>query len=328
MEKEQYNWQQLVQYFNNPEDPALEKAIQEWRAASPDNEQLFGQVQLLWQFAPDLKVLDQLNVPAATVQLHAALPYNEQEEKIHTLPARRYKWFRVAAIGIPALLAAWWFYHVNTKISYKELRTLAGNIDSVTLTDGSRVYLDKNSTIRYPENMAKSRTLFMDQGTAFIEVAGNAVHPFILKLPQSSITVLGTAFNIQVKEKSIGITVKSGKIKFESAQNNEKTAVLIAGEGLEFSSATGQLQQFNAINSNEDAWLTHELVFVDAPLQEVCRKIETLYNVKIQLQGKVPVKKLNANFKHNKLEEILEILQAAYPISVQQQHNDIIITGR
>jgi transmembrane sensor len=325
MGQEPFNWQLLVQYFNNPQNTVLEQEVRQWQTASPENEHIFHQLQQIWQLTPELKILDKLDIKAATAQLNAILP---QADTFDAPPARRYLWIRIAAISIPAILAAWWFYYNSAKTTYTEKHTLAGNIDSVKLADGSHVYLDKNSKIRYPDKMASTRTVFMEQGTAFFEIAPQAGKPFIVKLQHSSITVLGTAFNIQLKDNSIGVTVKSGKIKFAAEKNNEQETILSAGDGLEFSPATGAIQLFNAVNNNEDAWITHELIFVDAPLSEVCKKMESFYQVKISLQGKIPVKKLNATFKDNKLEEVLEVLQATYPIAVAQRNKTITITGR
>ncbi|NLR65671.1 DUF4974 domain-containing protein [Chitinophaga varians] len=323
MEKETINWLQLVKYLNNPQDAALEQQVRQWAAASPENEATFLQVQQLWQLSPDLKILDQLDTHAAIARLQEALP----EEKTIQLPARRYRWFRAAAVIIPVVAAASWYYYHTSTVTYKEKATLA-SIDSLLLPDQSRVYLDKNSRVRYPERMQKNRTVIMEQGTAYFDVATQTTTPFVVKVGQSSITVLGTAFNIQMEDRRIGVTVKTGKIRFASGHANAAETILTAGEGLHFDPATGSLEQYNAINSNADAWITHELVFVDAPLSEVCKKVEALYQVKINLRGKIPVKKLNATFKNNKLEEVLEVLQATYPITVVHRNREITITGR
>ncbi|MGN7823004.1 FecR family protein [Chitinophaga sp. 22536] len=323
MEKETINWLQLVKYLNNPQDAALEQQVRQWAAASPENEATFLQVQQLWQLSPDLKILDQLDTDAAIARLQEALP----EEETIQLPARRYRWFRAAAVIIPVVAAASWYYYHTSTVTYKEKATLA-SIDSLLLPDQSRVYLDKNSRVRYPERMQKNRTVIMEQGTAYFDVATQTTTPFVVKVGQSSITVLGTAFNIQMEDRRIGVTVKTGKIRFASGHTNAAETILTAGEGLRFDPATGSLEQYNAINSNADAWITHELVFVDAPLSEVCKKVEALYQVKINLRGKIPVKKLNATFKNNKLEEVLEVLQATYPITVVHRNREITITGR
>lgn len=323
MEQEQINWLQLVKYLNNPQDPVLEQAIRQWISASPEHEAAFLQVQQLWQLSPDLKILDQLDTQAAIIRLQEALP---PEETDYQLPKRRYRWFSAAAITIPVIAAAWWCYHTYSHTSYKEKATLAA-VDSLRLQDQSRIYLDKYSRLRYPEKMQQERTVFMEQGTAFFSIAPDT-HPFIVKIGQSSITVLGTSFNIRMNGQRIGVTVKTGKISFASGHNNTPETILIAGEGINYDPVTGALEQFNAINSNADAWITHELVFIDAPLAEVCKKVESLYQVQISLQGKIPVKKLNATFKNNKLEEVLEVLQATYPITVVQHNREIIITGK
>ncbi|NML41281.1 DUF4974 domain-containing protein [Chitinophaga sp. G-6-1-13] len=324
MEKETINWLQLVKYLNNPQDTALEQQVRQWAAASPENEATLLQVQQLWQLSPDLKILDQLDTKNAIARLQEALP---EDETVHHLPARRYHWFRVAAVIIPIVAAASWFFYHSGTVTYKEKATLAA-IDSLLLPDQSRVYLDKNSRVRYPERMQKNRTVIMEQGTAYFDVATQTATPFVVKIGQSSITVLGTTFNIHLENYRIGVTVKTGKIRFASGHTNAPETILSAGEGLHFDPATGSLEQYNAINSNADAWITHELVFVDAPLSEVCKKVEALYQVKINLRGKIPVKKLNATFKNNKLEEVLEVLQATYPITVVHRNREITITGR
>ncbi|WP_143307649.1 FecR family protein [Chitinophaga vietnamensis] len=324
MEQETNYWQQLVQHLNDPGNTALQEQVQQWLAQSPGHEALYRQVQQLWELAAETKALDELSLPAAIARLHAALP---PDDTPGLQPVRRYKWFRVAAaVTIPLLALAWFLFRPHA--AYLEKNTLAGNIDSIRLPDGSKVYLDKYSKIKFPEKMKASRTVILEQGNVFFEVNTNAIQPFIVKAGSASVTVLGTSFNMQLSNNRVDVGVKTGKVQFDGGQRHPQASVLSAGDGLAFDLSTGEATPFNAATSNNDAWLTHELVFIDAPLMEVCSAMESLYQVKISLQGKIPLKKLNATFKRNKLEEVLAVLQAAYPITVVQHRDTIIITGR
>ncbi|RAJ08577.1 FecR family protein [Chitinophaga skermanii] len=325
MDENTINWQLLVQHFNDPSDDDLQQQVSAWLSANPSHQNMYEELKRVWELSADAKVLQHFNVQEESAALSALLP----DKPVYELPAdpiSRYRWYKIAAAVLLASIGGYWFYRDANKINFLT-KTTAQQIDSVILYDGSRIILHKNSSIRYASNMVKAdaRAIYLEKGTAFFDVQPNDQQAFEVHVNHSKITVLGTAFNVNVEGEAINVDVKSGKIKFEP--RSENGVVLHGGQSIDYTPQRG-ITTRNSTNENADAWATKELVFVDASLAEVCKQLEDVYQVTISMKGHVPLKKLNATFRNNPLSDVFEVLEAAYPIEIEQSGQQIIITSK
>ncbi|MCY1514907.1 hypothetical protein D9M68_494730 [compost metagenome] len=137
----------------------------------------------------------------------------------------------------------------------------------------------------------------------------------------SNVTVLGTSFNIKLSDSTIVLGVMTGRVLF-SPYKDGVSSLLTAGQALTYDKVR---KEFTAKGiQNEDAWLTRKLVFVDTPLEEVCKQLSAYYGVEIRLQDNFHTsKKLNANFKDQQLDEVLDVLKEMYNIDIHKERNQI-----
>jgi len=318
--------QKLACYLDDPGQDELKKEIDRWRAASPQNEKAFQEYYKIWSTAAGLHVLAALDAEKQPVPPVA----DRQIPMTPISPAntwrRKTRWLWNAAAVLILGAAGYWMYARSTNITYAEKTTLANTVDSIIMADGSKIFLDANTHVKYPVKMnGPQYTVQLMQGNAFFQVATNAKRSFIVVVDQSSITVLGTSFNINATGSDIALSVKTGKVMFAPTPDYEKTMVA-AGSGVVYNKLTQTITRFDAVNANNDAWITQELAFVDAPLQEVCKKLEAHYKVKITIVGNISsLGKLNVTFNDNKLEEVLDVLKETYPISIVRKADHIII---
>lgn len=327
MSKDSIQWELLVKHFNDPQDTLLAQEVAAWRNESPDNQSTYEELSRLWNFSGEISILDSIDLKNEVNSLVEKLPASdiiaEEQPPVSGRSSRKWMWAAAVLLIVGATIA-WWTLEMN-KVKYLDKLTDATTADTLLLSDSSRIYMDHNSHVRYLDRWTgQSRTVFMERGNAFFDIAPDPA-PFIVKVGTSSITVLGTSFNIRLQGHTLNLSVKTGKVRFDTP--NQET-ILNAGMGMSYNTTTDSISTFDAVNTNEDAWITRELIFVDASLTEVCKKMETFYNVKIRFKGDVPLRKLNATFKNNRLEEVLEILEAAYPVKVIQQGNDITIKSK
>ncbi|MND54892.1 fec operon regulator FecR [compost metagenome] len=313
----------IVQWFNAPTNKELEQAIANWRNESKQNEEAFQQLLTVWQFSEKTKVLDQVPVQQSTDTFSLLLEENSLSRQKRT---RIISWIRSAAAAAIISGVGYWAY-TSQEVNYLEKNTLAV-IDSVRLSDGSMIYVAANSSIKYPEKLKGGfRKVYLNKGEAFFKVAKDSSHPFIVQMHEASVKVLGTSFNINTEASSIVLSVKTGKVGFTPSKSSTQT-ILIKGSGLVFNKATGTISPFQTQNRNEEAWLTQQLVFEDAPLADVCKSLESHYNVKIIIKANVSdYKKLNVRFDNSSLTEVLEILEATYPITISKEGDSVIIKG-
>lgn len=305
----------IVRLMEYPDDVTLRQEIDAWRSAAPENEMTYREYMRLWD-------------TSATLQPLAALRQDPLQPFIITPPTKRirFKWVRYAAAAIVLGVAAWYVLFREQPVEMITLATKAGQTDSIRLADGSRVILAENTTLRYPATFSHSITL--EGGKAFFDIAPDPEHKFMVNMPSSSITVLGTSFNIEADKEKIAVNVSSGKIRFEGATENSQT-ILEAGKALVYDQQQQKVLEVEKANPNENAWATKELVFEDATLATVCRQLEKTYEVKITISKDISTSgKLNVKFSHTSLNEVLDVLEATYPIKISKQSNQVLITRK
>jgi ferric-dicitrate binding protein FerR (iron transport regulator) len=246
------------------------------------------------------------------------------EEQTQATPL--YKWFlRAAAIVVAGMVGYWLF---SREENYLNKQTALGVNDSIRLSDGSTVFMDELTQVQYPEQWkGGKRRVRLEQGNAFFSVTRDTERPFIVQLDESSVTVLGTSFNISANAEEIAVSVKTGTVVFETGTAAGKS-VLSAGRGVVYRRNSGTLKAVDVTNSNADAWLTHELKFADASLQEVLESLEQYYKVHISVEDSIAnFKKFNASFRNNDINQVLDVLEATYPIRVEHKDANVIIRG-
>ncbi len=164
----------------------------------------------------------------------------------------------------------------TTVISYNTLETPKGKQYSVVLPDGSKVWLNAASVLKYPTTFAKERLVELT-GEAYFEVVHNSEMPFRVKTNNQIAEDIGTHFNINAyaDEPSIKTTLLEGAVKVNGI-------LLSPGQQTDGKRAT-------TVNTEETmAWKNGYFMFEDENIQPIMRKIARWYNVDIVYTGDIP----------------------------------------
>ncbi|WP_207510931.1 FecR family protein [Longitalea luteola] len=181
--------------------------------------------------------------------------------------------------------------------SFNTLTTPRGGQYKLTLPDGSNVWLNAASSITYPTAFTAKERVVTITGEAYFEVAKNAARPFIVKKGTTSVTVLGTHFNVNAyeDEANLKVTLLEGSVKVSSEAGNRKwenkaehSAILKPGQ-----QAVVKPHSPLAINYSPDidkvmAWKNGIFNFHRASLQEVMRQLSRWYNVDVIYEKGIP----------------------------------------
>lgn len=311
--------EKLVAHFDKPEDPEILKDIEAERKASDENERFYNEISHIWNYSSRLGVLDAIDQEEAVRRLNRRIGRQESSYRL---------WFRNAAAVIILSAAAYWIYSASSRASYL-IKTAGTSIDSVTLPDSSKIYLSSGSSVKYPEEFAGGeRKIYLLKGEAFFKVTRDTLHPFVVGIKSSTVTVLGTSFNLKIDKSQVGLNVSTGKVKF-ALNNGSSSAVLKAGEALTYDFNTAGMKRYQDRTGSTFAWLTRELHFVDAPLADVFSALEEYYKVKIDIKDSLSsYSKFNARFRDSDLEEVLSILRETYPLSISREKQVITIHNK
>ena len=197
----------------------------------------------------------------------------------------------------------------DQNIALNTISTPTGGQYQIVLTDGSKVWLNAASSLRFPAVFTGKKREVEITGEAYFEVAKNAAMPFVVKTGRSVIEVLGTHFNVMAydNESVIKTTLLEGSVKVRSGNS---VNFLKPGQQA-LLNAQGQTRIIeDADVDDETAWKNGLFQFKDAGIETVMRQAERWYNVTTSYEGKIPVKQFTGRISRSvKISELLNMLK-------------------
>ena len=231
---------------------------------------------------------------------------------------------QIAAVLILPLVLFFLFKYNNRvpdadkQLSLIELHCPEGVRTKFTLPDGSNGWLAGGSVMTYAANFEKNRNVSVE-GEAFFSVKRDEKHPFIVRLDDLTVSVLGTKFNVlnYADEPISEVVVLSGLVKV--AGNTKKfTEQLNANKKLQFQKEKNKIYLSDVDAGSYTAWIEGRLEFNNERLESVYRKIERFYDVDVELNIEGLENNLfRANVKIGSLEELLKYMSLALPVKYE-----------
>lgn len=231
-----------------------------------------------------------------------------------------WKWAAAVAAAAVMLGGAFYFFNKSTQApaAGKEQWVKRSNGKAsrsfIELADGSKIWLNAQSTLTYPEKFkGDSREIFLE-GEAFFDVVTNAKRPFIVHLKKGTIKVLGTSFNIRAYENEpVQTAVVTGKVAFipqyEESKKINDTILITPDVKVSFTASSGTLIKGNTIGAEDKAWTEGRLIFRNATLEEIGASLERNFNKRVEFEANAPKQyRLTGSFHNNSLEDIMYYL--------------------
>lgn len=191
--------------------------------------------------------------------------------------------------------------------SFNTLSTPTGGQYNIVLADGTKVYLNAVSSIKYPTQFNGNQRVVEVEGEAYFEVAKNKNKPFIVKTSNQTIEVLGTHFNVHayanepvvkttLLEGSVAITYKNQKAILKPGQQSNVSDNKIAIREVDTEAAI--------------AWKNGRFKFDNADLKSVMKQLERWYGINVEYHGDVSEARFNGGtFRNKNLSEVLKVLE-------------------
>jgi transmembrane sensor len=193
--------------------------------------------------------------------------------------------------------------------SFNTLSTPTGGQYNIVLADGTKVYLNTVSSIKYPTQFNGDQRVVELEGEAYFEVAKNKNKPFIVKSGDQSIEVLGTHFNVHAynNESVIKTTLLEGSVAV--AYKNQK-AILKPGQQSNVSDNFDKIAIRKVDTEAAIAWKNGRFKFDNADLKTVMKQLERWYGIKVEYRGNVSDVRFNGGtFMNKNLSEVLKVLE-------------------
>jgi transmembrane sensor len=199
---------------------------------------------------------------------------------------------------------------------------------SVTLSDGSRIFMNRDSKVMYPKEFGlKQRELYLT-GEAFFEVTPDARKPFIVKAGRAMIKVIGTSFTVNERagKNRIEVFVETGKVSLYQ-EKMENTGIMIEPGYVGQLAGNSSTKYLNK-DDNIMAWKTRKIVFSETRLAEVIKVLEKVYGKHIIIENKEALNWPYTNtFDNQDFESVTKVLVDTYHFGIEQDRNKIVLTG-
>lgn len=194
-------------------------------------------------------------------------------------------------------------------ITYNTLSTPRGGQYQVVLPDGSKVWLNAASSLKFPSSFSGKERMVELSGEAYFEVAKNPDMPFKVVSETAEVLVLGTHFNVMAyeDEKALKTTLLEGSVKITSARMED---ILEPGEQAVVG-RNGSMKVVDNINVNDAiAWKNGLFQFNDADLPTIMRQAARWYDLDVFYEGQIPQRHFTGRISRNvKASELLSILE-------------------
>jgi len=209
---------------------------------------------------------------------------------------------------------------------FNTLATANGETYRVKLPDGSMVWLNAASSLKYPISFQNSAERVVElSGEAYFEISKDRRHPFIVKSRGQQVEVLGTHFNINAYNEEPGIltTLLEGSVRLKSERGTAK--VLKPGQQAELSDSGIKILQADI--RSVTAWKDGYFRFRNESLQSVMRKISRWYNVEIVFEKGLPEDTYTGAVKrHGNINQVLQIMEGSNNIHFTIKERRIIVS--
>lgn len=211
------------------------------------------------------------------------------------------------------------------QVKINELITPAGVRQKITLPDGSIVWLNAASSLKFPTNFDDTARVVKLCGEAYFDVVKSS-RPFIVKIENASIMVYGTTFNISSYQSASlsNISLYTGSIGLKTERSSIK---LIPGHYVEIDNMTQLISDPEENFSDSPDWMRGRMEFLSQPLGKVFEVISRWYGVNYEISPEIRNLEVTIMISDKtSLEELSELLEMTQNISVLNKNNKLVIT--
>lgn len=313
----------LVKYLVGEATPAESIQVEEWINASEENRVHYQQLKKIWDNSLPVAGTREVDADAAFNRLQNRIKSTEETQQAVIRPVNnKINWLAVAASFIVICAISYFGVSYLGKSATVNLQS-NNRVLTDTLPDGSVITLNTLSKLSYPKNFKGATRAVNLDGEAFFKVTPDKAKPFIIKVNDVTVRVVGTSFNIKSRKGKTQVIVETGIVNVSKAKNNlnlnpgEKTEVLNGSSSFVKSKTNNKLYSY---------YINQMLICDQTPLNELVDALNEIYGAQIVIARpslkKVPITTV---FKAKSLEQVLEVVAVTLNITVEHRGSQIIL---
>ena len=311
--------QLIIRHLSGSISPEEQEALVLWLNESQENKKAFDDFQKVWKLSKTETGTPDFSAEQDWHRLEAAIDRVDRSEVAEKQKAHnRWGSFKIAASIAFLLACAALLYLLNRG---DDLIIKESGLQEIhfTLADGSEVWLNKGSTLTYPEEFSADERVVNLEGEAFFKVSHNSDKPFIVLAQKARVKVLGTSFNVKAYEQApvAEVFVLTGKVGLSAVDLEEQLLVLQPGQKGVLIKEQNLVSMEPTRDDNVLAWRTNKLVFRKAALVEVVPALESYFGIELQVTNPALLHcRFTSSFNEPELGEVLEVLRHSLNIKI------------
>jgi len=332
------------EYFQNwviKPDKETDEFWSNWLLQHPERRPIIEEaknVLLLIKFKEHLPTQEQVQISLASTLSIINNPGEQSEKgKVKTIQLLwLHKTIKVAAIFFIAFLTSGIIYYTywneKTNISAKY-----GEIKKVTLTDGSEIVINANSTISYFTHVRKNRPRqIWLEGEAFFKITHinknendiKESERFIVSTKDLDIKVLGTSFDVKKRSQTTEVILVTGKIRVEFNNKFQPAVEMLTGQMISYANSNPPILK-SVDPALHTSWINKKLVLRDASVTEIAQYIQDYYGYKVIMEdASIGNKKMEGTLLLDDMKDVIFVLSNTLNIKIEKQGNFIILKKR
>jgi transmembrane sensor len=287
-----------------------------WLAQSAGHRVAYYRLNAAWTEAGRVRAVEAAT-PAAGTALPTAAP---------VLPKSRPRFaaFAIAATVLILLSAGLVAFKDELFRTQQHFTTAIGGLQTIPLSDGSRVLLNTDSKIRVSLT-SRERRVEIDRGEAFFDVAHDASRPFVVQAGERRVIAVGTQFSVRRQERDLHVTVAEGTVRLES---NARDTLLPAGSIVQARGDNVHVEQRPLTDVERQlTWRSGVLTFRDTALAEAVAEFNR-YNTRKLIVGdpRIATLQVSGVFRSNSVDSFVRLLERGFAVQAAAQPDRIVLT--
>lgn len=266
------------------------QAVEKWLGEKPVNRKIYARLQYIWQ----CETAQRGSHPSLfeSIKRRIAVYESKPKSSIRKLDP----FLKVAAILAVVLLSNFFVYQYFSKsepqpVSWHEIVVPRGNRMKIILPDKSSVWLNNETRLKYASDFSAGNREVELSGEAYFDIQHDKKHPFIVKIGEQKIKVLGTKFSVNAypEDRMVEASLISGSIEFDSKEmvNGKSKFMLEPGYSLFYDKRNNKLSQEKIQSSYYEYWENGVYAFKEESFESLAIKIKRIFNVEIIFNDKV-----------------------------------------
>lgn len=307
--------QLITRYLSRQASQAEKEVLEEWLKSSRQNRDTFDRLQKIWGMSLPDEYSTRMEGIRDQIWAAGTVEESPNKKKVRRGGFLENRWIKFAAVFVLVLTGVWFSAQIlrdksstsPKPLSWVEKSNHAGQRSSHLLPDGSKVWLNVESRISFPEQFSDTLRQVQLVGEAYFEVVKDEKKRFVVNTAEVNMVVLGTSFNVRAypEDDEVKIALLEGKVQVQTGEDDGITMApgdeMVARKG----DLTLRRQAFEYLNSF--GWKEGVLVFDGVGFNGFKNSLEKWYGVKVEVYGEVPASwSIRARYRRESLQHVLE----------------------